>query len=126
MFIDLSWVVYENYIYREPTELNPKAVDQRQAWADLIADFESNFMIGSDIVAKFDRYSTEINKYDPLFRVLRERQDGDRIASRVAHDNFVQLMESLRDKRGGAGLVLDSSYLYPEERYTGVRRTVPE
>ena len=116
--IDLSWVVYENYIYSEATARNPLPVDERATWAALIADYPANFVIGSDVVAKFDGYAAEINKYGPLFDVLARRPNGEELIRRVAHDNFAERMERLRAARGGAGVRLAADYLYPEDRFT--------
>ena len=116
--IDLSWVVYENYIYSDATARNPLPVDERAAWAALIAEYPRNFVIGSDIVAKFDGYAAEINKYGPLFDVLVRRPDGEALVRGVAHDNFAGLMGRLRAARGGSGAILPEEYVYPEDRFT--------
>ena len=118
VLIDLSWVVYENYIYSEATDRRPTPVDRREEWAALIADFPGNFVIGSDIVAKFDGYAAEINKYGPLFDTLASRPGGEELVRRLAHDNFAHRMERLRAARGGAGVRLAADYLYPEDRFT--------
>ncbi len=116
--IDLSWVVYENYIYSEASARNPLAVDQRAEWAALIADYPENFVIGSDIVAKFDGYAAEINKYGPLFDVLVRQPNGEALVRGLAHDNFADLMARLRTARGGSGATLPTDYVYPEDRFT--------
>ncbi len=116
IYIDLSWVVYENYIYGP-------GVDHRKDWCDLIAKFPSNFMIGSDAVADFKEYSKEINRYDALFEVLKAYPNGDAMVAQVARQNFVKLMESLRQKRGGLGCILPENYLYPEDNYVNPTKT---
>ena len=73
---------------------------------------------GSDVVGKFDGYSKEINKYAPLFQSIAELPDGDRLVKCVAHDNFWQLMESLRERRGGTGSRLPVDYQHPEKNFT--------
>ena len=124
VLIDLSWVVYENYIFRPATARNPLPVDERAAWAALIADYPRSFAIGSDVVAKFDKYAAEINKYGPLFDALARlpsgepRPGGEELVRRLAHDNFTERMEALRTLRGGGGARLPDDFLYPEDRFS--------
>jgi hypothetical protein len=118
VFIDLSWIIFENYIYQESNTSGAIHVDNREEWAKLISKFDGNFMIGSDKVANFEGYKDEIGKFRPLFEKIGELPDGEATVRKLAHDNFFQLMESLREKRGGSGLVLPADYLYPERNYT--------
>ena len=118
VLIDLSWVVFENYIYNEPSENHPVAVDNREIWAELISQYPNNFVIGSDMVAKFGHYHEEINKYAPLFETLSEKPNGDQLVRNLAHDNFLGAMEKLRNLRGGIGIRLRPDYQYPEENFT--------
>ena len=86
--------------------------------AKLIAKFDDNFMIGSDKVANFEKYKEEIGKFTPLFEKIAELPDGEEKVKKLASDNFFELMEELREKRGGSGLTLPPDYLYPERNYT--------
>jgi hypothetical protein len=117
VYIDLSWVVFENYIYREPTDNEPVRINNVGSWTKLISDFKNNFMIGSDLIGNFTRYTEVISKYDPLLDALEKMPNGDMLVKRVAHDNFADLMNHLRKQRGGLGVTLPKYYLYPEDNY---------
>ena len=115
VFIDLSWVVFENYIYS--TFIEP-GIDNRKDWADLIEKYPNNFLIGSDKVGNLDGYNKEIGKFSPLFFTLSEKRNGNALVKKLARDNLVELMRSLREKRGGLGSVLPDNYTYPEKNFT--------
>ena len=111
LLIDLSWVVYEDYIYDES-----RGIDNRKQWAELINKHSENFIIGSDKVANFSGYSKEMGKFATLFEALEEK-GGDSLVQKVARDNFVNRMMSLRKRRGG-GVTLPENYRYPATNYT--------
>lgn len=79
LWVDLSWVVFENYIA-------PEGKLQRD-WVEIVKAFPDRFMIGSDIVARFGKYTAEIRKYDLLLDALPED-----IARRVGRDNFLSVL----------------------------------
>ncbi len=110
--IDLSWVVYDDYIFNERT-----GMDHRSEWADLLEKYPTVFMFGSDKVGKFSGYDKEVNKFKPFVETLLKKKTGERLAANFLHDNFVNLMLTLRKKRGGLGLVLNPSYRYSEKKY---------
>ncbi len=122
--IDLSWVVYDMYIYREATSSQP-GIDNRSQWASLIQEFPNTFMIGSDKVANFETYTQEICKYTPLFKTLSMLPTGNLLVQNLALNNFYTLMQSLRKKRGGLGATLPPTYLYPEENYVNPKKIYP-
>jgi hypothetical protein len=95
VYIDLSWVVYEDYVL---TDLD--------RWVDVIEKHPDNFMVGSDKVARFENYASEIRKYDVLFSALRSPETVRKVAS----GNFLQIMPE-------AGISLPRSYAYPESSY---------
>lgn len=108
VYIDLSWVVLEDYIDRE--------LDR---WVELIERYPGRFMIGSDAVGRASAIDQELNRYD----LLLSRLSAD-VRVRVAHDNFADLMQEMAQMRAAAGLgaqgiVLDDSYEYPEYANTG-------
>jgi hypothetical protein len=113
VLIDLSWVVYDVYIYNKDT-----GVDNRKEWANLLEKYPNVFVFGSDKVGKFNGYADEVNKFEPFVKTLLEKKNGNELANNFLHDNFVNLMLTLRKKRGGLGLVLSPSYQYSEKRYT--------
>ena len=74
MFIDLSWVVFEDYILLRDEEGDIQYDDDgdariREEWVDLIEKYPNNFILGSDIVADFRKYHSEIRKYNALLMI---------------------------------------------------------
>ncbi|MHC5004181.1 MAG: amidohydrolase family protein [Planctomycetota bacterium] len=104
VYIDLSWVVYENYVLQD-----------LDSWVDLIRRHPDNFMIGSDKVARFADYAPEIRKYDRLLDAL----DDPAIARKVASENMLRIMPE-------TGLTLPADYTYPERRYIWNRLPNPQ
>ncbi len=94
--IDLSWVVYPNYILKD-----------LDGWAALIRKYPRNFVIGSDTVGSFVDYTDKIRIYGPLFDALADPDLIEQLASR----NFLRIMRK-------DGIALDSNYNYPDDRYT--------
>ncbi len=108
IYIDLSWVVLEDYIYQD--------LDR---WVELIEQFPGQFMIGSDAVGGASRIDQELDRFD---RLLAELPTD--VRARVEHDNFADLMQEMADLRAAAGLgeqgiVLDYRYEFPEYAHTG-------
>ena len=112
VFIDLSWVVYDDYIYSER-----KGVDNRDVWAQLVEKYPTTFMMGSDKVGKFNGYDKELDRFIPFLETLSERQNGEGLIKGFVDTNFSYLMLELRKKRGGSGVVLDPSYRYSETKF---------
>jgi len=77
--IDLSWVVFDNYLVRDG-----KPADN---WIALIEEFPTRFMIGSDKVGAFGDYPPEMQRY---YRLLDKLQPET--AKKVARDNFLALL----------------------------------
>ena len=107
LYIDLSWVVLEGYVYKE--------LDR---WAELIQEFSGRFMIGSDSVGTASTLGQELNRYQRLLARL-----SPEVRRKVAHENFASLMEDMRARRaqadlGEQGIVLDYAYEFPEYAYT--------
>jgi hypothetical protein len=96
VYIDLSWVVFENYILKD-----------LDGWAALIEKHPDNFMIGSDKVGRFDNYRQEIRKYNALLRALKRPTTVEK----VARGNFLRIMRK-------EAITLPVDYCYPEGRYT--------
>jgi hypothetical protein len=80
LWIDLSWVVYEQYLV--PDGKTPDA-----AWLKLVEEFPTRFMIGSDKVGAFSDYDHEMQKYYLFLDGLKPDT-----AKRVAHDNFLSVL----------------------------------
>ena len=108
IYIDLSWVVLEDYIYPD-----------LERWVGLISRFPDRFMIGSDAVGRASAIGTELDRFDRLLAELPAN-----VRTQVAHDNFSGLMAEMASARATAGLgekgiVLDERYEFPEFAHTG-------
>ena len=108
VYIDLSWVVLEDYVYKE--------LDR---WVQLIERYPDRFMIGSDAVGGASKLEQEFIRFD----LLLSRLSGD-VRGKVAHDNFANLMQEMAKMRataglGAQGIVLGYEYEFPEYANTG-------
>ena len=79
LWIDLAWVVFENYLVKDGKP-DP-------AWTSLIEEFPDRFMIGSDKVGHFDTYPHEMQKYYVFLDALKPAT-----AQKVGHDNFLSIL----------------------------------
>ncbi len=104
VYIDLSWVVYEEYV-----------LNDLDRWVAVIEEHPDNFMVGSDKVARFANYASEIRKYDVLFSALKSPETVQKVAS----GNFLRIMPK-------TGIVLEPSYAYPERSYIWHRLPNPD
>ncbi len=108
IYIDLSWVVLEDYIYKD-----------LETWVGLITKYPEQFMIGSDAVGGASKIKQELSRYERLLSKLpRDTR------TKVAHDNFAELMKEMADRRlqaslGEEGIVLPHDYEFPEFEHTG-------
>ncbi|WP_434771329.1 amidohydrolase family protein [Pseudomonas entomophila] len=80
LFIDLSWSV------REPYLLDAQG-KPRQAWVELVTRFPDRFLLGSDVVGRFDSLGEQMHGFDVFLDALPEP-----VARRVARDNFLALL----------------------------------
>lgn len=78
--VDISWVVYPDYIGKDR--------DSLKIWAALLEEFPDRFMIGSDKVAHWKGYREEIRKYDPLLDLLKPET-----ARKVTRENILRIVE---------------------------------
>lgn len=83
LYIDLSWVVFDNYLVRDE--------QPSRQWVELIEAFPNRFMIGSDVVGQFHTYGGHIFKYYILLDALRPQT-----ANQVARDNLLSLLPAPR------------------------------
>jgi predicted TIM-barrel fold metal-dependent hydrolase len=77
--IDISWVVYTDYIVKDKKSL--------QDWAAFIEEFPDRIIIGSDKVGHWDTYPQEITKYYTLLDVLKPVT-----AAKVAKGNILRIL----------------------------------
>ncbi len=111
VYIDLSWVVFEDYIIQRDEERrivldgdgDPKI---RPEWIELIEKYPDNFILGSDVVADFRKYHQSIRKYNALLKALEPKT-----RVKVGNRNFVRVMPK-------KGLTISHDYTYPESRFT--------
>ena len=96
VLVDLSWVVYSDYVLKD-----------LDGWAGLIRKYPENFVLGSDAVGRFGDYVDQIRIFEPLFDALGEPN----LIEKLASGNFLRVMRR-------HGVVLDPGYHYPENRYT--------
>ncbi len=101
--IDLSWVVYPNYIVKNLDD-----------WTALIRRYPDNFVIGSDAVGRLGDYPDQIRIYDLLFDALGDPE----LIEKLASGNFLRIMPD-------DAVSLDRDYQYPENRYNRQPLTRP-
>ena len=80
LYVDLSWSMREPYLLDE-------AGKPRQAWVALVERFSDRFMLGSDVVGRFDSVGKQMQGFDAFLDALPERT-----ARRVARDNFLNVL----------------------------------
>ena len=80
LYIDLSWSVLHPYLLDEQGK--PDA-----DWVALVKRYPERFMLGSDVVGKFDNVGKELRGFDPFLDAL----PAD-VAQKVARDNFLAVL----------------------------------
>ena len=91
LWVDISWLVYDYYVLDNfPNHYADN--DTPADWVRLIEDYPDRFMLGTDVVGRWDKYVQEIRKYD----VLLEKLTPD-TAEKLCRDNILAVMK----KNGG-------------------------
>ncbi|CAK16356.1 amidohydrolase family protein [Pseudomonas entomophila] len=80
LYVDLSWSV------REPYLLGPQGVP-RQEWVALVERFAQRFVLGSDLVGRFDSLGEQMHGFDPFLDALPAA-----VAEQVSRTNFINLL----------------------------------
>lgn len=80
LYIDLSWSVLRPYL------LDANGQADRE-WLALVQRFPDRFMLGSDVVGKFNKQNEYLKAYDAFLDELPEA-----IARKVARDNFLAVL----------------------------------
>ena len=80
LYIDLSWTVLHPYLLSEDGKPDAE-------WVALVKRYPERFMLGSDVVGKFDKVGSELHSFDPFLDAL----PAD-VAQRVARDNFLSVL----------------------------------
>lgn len=78
LYFDISWIVYEDYIAKD--------IDR---WIELFEKHPTRFMIGSDIVGKWDNYTKEIRKYYPMLDAIKDQT----LVENLCYRNILTLLK---------------------------------
>ncbi|MDG1581955.1 amidohydrolase family protein [Pseudomonas sp. GOM6] len=84
LYIDLSWTVLRPYLL--DAEGHPD-----EAWLQLVRSYPARFMIGSDVVGRFDGLGQYLDDFRPFLDALPEE-----VARQVARDNFLAVLPRKR------------------------------
>lgn len=79
LYIDLSWTVLEPYLLDEG--------EPDEEWVALVKAYPGRFMIGSDLVGRFDSLASTIRSFDAFLNALPED-----VADGVARTNMLALL----------------------------------
>lgn len=80
LYIDLSWTVLEPYLLNEDGKPDPE-------WVALVEKHPDRFMIGSDVVGRFNNVGNNLKAFNPFLDALSED-----VARKVARDNFLAIL----------------------------------
>lgn len=80
LYIDLSWSMLTPYLLDE-------AGKPRAEWVKLVERFPERFMLGSDVVGRFNKLGKEMRSFEPFLDALPEE-----VAHKVALDNFLAIL----------------------------------
>jgi len=84
LYIDLSWSVLQPYL------LDDKGVPRKE-WLALVQRFPERFMLGSDVVGRFNSLGEQLHGFDPFLDALPAE-----VAHKVARDNFLAILPKPR------------------------------
>ena len=80
LFVDLSWSVLNPYLLDE-------AGQPQQEWLALVERFPERFMLGSDVVGRFNKQGVQMRSFESFLDALPED-----VARKVARDNFLAVL----------------------------------
>lgn len=80
LYVDLSWTVLQPYLVDKNGTPDPE-------WLKLVKKYPERFMLGSDVVGRFEGLGDYLRAYDPFLDAL----PAD-VAKRVARDNFLAVL----------------------------------
>ncbi|WP_070415128.1 amidohydrolase family protein [Pseudomonas lundensis] len=80
LYIDLSWSMLTPYLLDEQGKPRPE-------WVALVKRHPERFMLGSDVVGRFDKLGQEMRSFDPFLNALPVE-----VAHKVAKDNFLAIL----------------------------------
>ena len=80
LYIDLSWTMLRPYLLDKDGKPD-------EAWVQLVSSYPARFMLGSDVVGRFDSLGEYMRGFEPFLDALPED-----VAHNVAHDNFLSVL----------------------------------
>jgi hypothetical protein len=80
LYIDLSWTMLKPYLLDRQDKPDPD-------WVKLVNRHPTRFMLGSDVVGRFDSLGEYLTGFEPFLDALPES-----VAHRVARDNFLEIL----------------------------------
>lgn len=80
LYVDLSWTVLQPYLLDKNGKPDPE-------WLKLVEKYPERFMLGSDVVGRFEGLGEYLRAYAPFLDALPED-----VAKRVARDNFLAVL----------------------------------
>ncbi len=80
LYIDLSWTMLRPYLLDKDGKPN-------RDWVALVEKYPERFMIGTDVVGRFDNLASGIRDFVPFLDALPEA-----VARKVARDNFLDVL----------------------------------
>jgi hypothetical protein len=92
LFIDLSWSMLTPYLLDEQGKPRPE-------WLALVEKYPDRFMLGSDVVGRFNKLGEEMHSFKPFLDALPED-----VAKKVARDNFLAILPRTVLKSGKTAL----------------------
>lgn len=84
LYIDLSWTMLEPYLLDEDGK-------PAEEWVELVKRHPTRFMLGSDVVGRFDSLGEGMRAFEPFLDALPEE-----VAHRVARENFLAVLPGAR------------------------------
>lgn len=84
LYIDLSWTMLRPYLLDE-------AGKPRDEWLELVERHSTRFMLGSDVVGRFDSLAEGMQAFEVFLDGLSEE-----VAYQVARDNFLEILPRKR------------------------------
>ncbi|MES2819030.1 MAG: amidohydrolase family protein [Pseudomonadota bacterium] len=89
LYIDLSWTLLRPYLLDRQGRPDPH-------WVALVSRYPDRFMLGSDVVGRFDRVGEILQGFEPFLDALPEA-----VAQQVARDNFLAVLPRRVQAEGG-------------------------
>lgn len=86
LYIDLSWTMLKPYLVNAKGQPNAD-------WLELLQAYPTRFVLGSDVVGRFDSLSEIMQSFEPILKAL-----PDAVAQAIAKDNFLNLLPAQANK----------------------------